>query len=59
MKKIFTLATAAFLFSGVAFAHEGKSCCKKEGEKKECCKKSTEKSCCKKDKKAESEKKKV
>lgn len=59
MKKILTLATAAFLFTGVAFAHEGKNCCKKEGEKKECCKKESGKDCCKKDKKAESSKKKV
>ncbi len=46
MKKILTLATAAFLFTGVAFAHgddkkcsKGDKCCKK-GDKKEakCCK---------------------
>jgi hypothetical protein len=42
MKKIFMLATAAFLFTGAAFAHDGgkgkkgtKSCCKKGGG---CCK---------------------
>ncbi len=46
MKKIFLLATAAFLVTGVSFANTekgkkkcGKSCCKKSG-----------KSCCKKDK---------
>ncbi len=46
MKKLFMLATAAFLFTGAAFAHDGKECekgkgcCKKEGTaKKECCKK--------------------
>jgi len=40
MKKILMLATAAFLFSGVAFAQDktekkcakGKECCKKEGK---------------------------
>jgi hypothetical protein len=41
MKKILTLATAALLFTGAAFAHPGgKECCKKGGkEGKECCKK--------------------
>jgi hypothetical protein len=45
MKKLFMLATAAFLFTGAAFAHDGKdckekSCCKKDATaKKECCKK--------------------
>ena len=45
MKKLLTLATAAFLFTGAAFAHEGKKCakgkecCKKETAKKDCCKK--------------------
>lgn len=48
MKKILTLATAALLTSGLAFAHEGdkncekgKDCCKKKGlkTKNECCKK--------------------
>ncbi len=36
MKKVFLLATAAFLFTGVAFAHggDGKKCAKG----KECCK---------------------
>jgi len=42
MKKIFALATAALLFTGAAFAHEGKECCKKHGSKKECCKKGSE-----------------
>ncbi len=45
MKKILMLATAVFLFSGVAFAQDktekkcakGKECCKKES--KECCSK--------------------
>jgi hypothetical protein len=44
MKKILMLATAAFLVTGVAFAHgddkkcaKGKECCKK-GDKKECSK---------------------
>ncbi|MGE5108718.1 MAG: hypothetical protein ACM3H8_14335 [Sphingobacteriales bacterium] len=45
MKKLFMLATVALLFSGVAFAHGGKKCgkkeCKKEG--KSCCKKSSDK----------------
>ncbi len=45
MKKIFLLATAAFLFTGVSFADggkkhktcsKGKSCCK--GMSKSCCK---------------------
>ncbi|CAN5281819.1 hypothetical protein BH09BAC2_BH09BAC2_02700 [soil metagenome] len=42
MKKFFILATAAFLVSGVSFAHDGgkgkgkKACCKKGGS---CCKK--------------------
>jgi hypothetical protein len=46
MKKIFLLATAAFLVTGISYANTGgkkkkcgKSCCKKSG-----------KSCCKKDK---------
>lgn len=47
MKKVLVLAMAAFLVSGVAFAHEGK-----DGKKcdKECCKKGA-KDCCSKDKK--------
>ena len=44
MKKILILATAAFLFSGVAFAGggekkkcaKGKECCKKDKEAKDC-----------------------
>lgn len=44
MKKILMLATAAFLFSGVAFAQDktekkcakGKDCCKKEGKDASC-----------------------
>lgn len=47
MKKVFLLATAAFLVTGFAFAHEGdgKKCGKgKDG--KECCK---DKKDCKKD----------
>lgn len=48
MKKLFMLATAAFLISGVAFAHDGggKKCkkeCKKEASGKSCCKKSSDK----------------
>ncbi len=45
MKKIIVLATAAFLVSGIAFAHgddkkgKGKECCKKEVKGKNCCKK--------------------
>jgi hypothetical protein len=59
MKKILVLATAAFLFTGVAFAQtkdkdqkktEGKSCCKKDANGKESCKKDG-KDCCSKDKK--------
>lgn len=37
MKKVFLLASAAFLFSGVAFAHEGEG-----GKKKKCAKGKTE-----------------
>ena len=46
MKKILTLATAALLFTGAAFAHEGKNC----GKDKGCCKKSAKKECKKDDK---------
>jgi hypothetical protein len=45
MKKVFLLATAALLITGVTFAHPGKKCCKKKG--KTCCHKKA-KSCCKK-----------
>ncbi len=45
MKKLFLLATAAFLVTGVSFAHPGKG--KKCAKGKKCCKKST-KACCKK-----------
>lgn len=51
MKKLFLLATAAFMMGGIALAHDGgkgkkkkcakgKSCCAKEAkaEKKSCCK---------------------
>ena len=63
MKKLLVFATAAFLFTGVAFANEGgkdkkkasgKECCKKDGakacagEKKEGCAKGEGKACCKK-----------
>jgi hypothetical protein len=60
MKKLLVLATAAFLFTGVAFAHEGgkdkkkasgKECCKKDANGKESCKKDG-KDCCSKDKEA-------
>jgi hypothetical protein len=46
MKKILVLATAAFLFSGVAFAGggDGKKCGKNDKCTKDCCsKKTTEK----------------
>jgi hypothetical protein len=50
MRKVFLLATATLLFTGVGFAQDSgkktKDCCKKEG--KACCKKES-KSCCKKD----------
>jgi hypothetical protein len=36
MKKIFLLATAAFLFTGVSFAHDGNG--KKCGKGQDCCK---------------------
>jgi hypothetical protein len=59
MKKLLMLATAAFLFTGVAFANngggkkkcaKGKECCKKDAKGKEECKtEGKEKSCCKKD----------
>ena len=44
MKKIIVLATAAFLFTGVAFANNCDKCQKgskecMKGEKKDCCKK--------------------
>lgn len=43
MKKIFTLATAAFLLTGVAFASGGGKTCGKDekGCTKACCKKDT------------------
>ncbi len=47
MKKLFLLATAAFLVTGVSFANTEKG--KKKCKSKSCCKKSS-KSCCKKDK---------
>ena len=40
MKKILTLATAALLFTGAAFACEGK-----HGKDKACCKKGSKKEC--------------
>ena len=36
MKKVFLLATAAFLFTGMAFAHQGDG--KKCAKGKDCCK---------------------
>lgn len=44
MKKICTVVTAALLFTGSAFAHEGKKCGKGKDccNKKECSKKSAE-----------------
>jgi hypothetical protein len=60
MKKLLVLATAAFLFAGVAFAHgddkkcgkdgKDKTCCSKDAKtKKEDCKDDSKKSCCSKD----------
>ncbi|NCI47670.1 hypothetical protein [Sediminibacterium soli] len=46
MKKLFTLATAAMLMTGFAFAHEGD----KDKKKDKCCKDGKE---CKKDEKKE------
>ena len=45
MKKVFVLATAAFLLAGtgVANACDGKKCDKKDCGKKECCKKGGDK----------------
>ncbi len=60
MKKLLVFATAAFLFTGVAFANEGgkdkkkasgKECCKKDANGKESCKKDG-KDCGSKDKEA-------
>lgn len=55
MKKVFTLATAAFLMTGFAFAHGHEGDKKKAG--KECCKdgktcSKDAKSCCKDEKSA-------
>jgi len=49
MKKVFLLATAALLVTGVAFADNGKKKSKKCAKGKTCCTKSTAtgKSCCK------------
>ena len=44
MKKVFLLATAAFLFTGITFADGGKK--KKCAKGKSCCH-GTSKSCCK------------
>lgn len=46
MKKLFILATAAFMISGAAFADGGKNKKKKCAKGKSCCTK-TAKSCCK------------
>jgi len=46
MKKLFLLATAALLVSGVSFAETGKDKKKKCAKGKSCCSK-TAKSCCK------------
>ena len=46
MKKVLVLATAAFLFTGIAFANQGdgKKCAKgKDGCSKECCRKASDK----------------
>lgn len=64
MKKILVLATAAILFTGIAFAQTkdgdqkkaaGKECCKKDAKGKESCKKDG-KDCCSKDKDAKGNK---
>ncbi len=47
MKKLFLLASAAFLFSGVSFAQDSKKKCDKASK---CCKKSAKKCCKDKDK---------
>jgi hypothetical protein len=39
MKKLLVLATAAFLFTGVAFAHGDDKNCGKDGKDKSCCSK--------------------
>jgi len=39
MKKLLVLATAAFLFAGVAFAHGDDKNCGKDGKEKSCCSK--------------------
>lgn len=39
MKKLFMLATAAFLFTGAAFAQDGNTTAKKCAKGKSCCKK--------------------
>jgi hypothetical protein len=59
MKNLIVFATAAFLFTGVAFAQttvkdqkkaEGKECCKKDAKGKETCKKDMkDKEACKKE----------
>ncbi len=49
MKKVFLLATAALLVTGIAFADKGKGKTKKCAKGKSCCTKSTasaSKSCC-------------
>ncbi|HPH84184.1 MAG TPA: hypothetical protein PLC48_01955 [Ferruginibacter sp.] len=46
MKKLFLLATAALLVTGVSFAEGGKGKKKKCAKGKSCCSKTT-KSCCK------------
>jgi hypothetical protein len=54
MKKILMLATAAFLVSGVAFAHDGDKVKGKEKEKKTCTKANGK--CCGKSEKSKKEK---
>jgi hypothetical protein len=51
MKKVFLLATAAFLVTGIAFAHDGDKKKKDEKCEKACCKASGKE--CKKDDKKE------
>jgi len=47
MKKL-TLLLSVLMISGAAFAHDGKSCCKKKGECKKEAKSDSKKACCKK-----------
>jgi hypothetical protein len=53
MKKVFLLATAALMVTGVAFADGGKKNKKKCAKSKTCCSKDAKAKACCKDKKAE------